>query len=88
MRSFRRSVIRLLLVTCFLLFVAWIGLKFMQYGGDWDRLTRDIQKGLQDVGVVEFFRDRVVPFFQKQVAPKAEDVIDGLHDFVQSHLNG
>ena len=37
MKSFRKSVVRLFLATFFLLFIAWIGMKAMQYHGDYGK---------------------------------------------------
>jgi hypothetical protein len=37
MKDFRKSVVRLFLVTFFLLFIAWVGMKAMQYRGDYER---------------------------------------------------
>ena len=39
MKDFRRSVIRLFLATFFLLFIAWIGMKAMQYHGDYSQIN-------------------------------------------------
>ena len=44
MKDFRRSVFRLFLATFFLLFIAWIGMKAMQYHGDYERMIRDVQR--------------------------------------------
>ena len=81
MKSFRRSVIRLFLVTFFLLFVAWVGLKAMQYRGDYGRMLRDAQRYLRDNSVVNFFRDRVIPFIQTRVIPFIEGAINSVKRF-------
>ena len=65
MPNLRRSVFRLLLVTCFLLAVAWVSLKLMQFNGDWERLLKD----LQDNQIALFAREKVVPFFQEKIIP-------------------
>ena len=44
MKDFRRSVFRLFLATFFLLFIAWIVMKAMQYHGDYERMIRDVQR--------------------------------------------
>ena len=56
MPSLRRAVFRLLLITAFLLFVAWLAMKAMQYGGDWQRVLRDL---LGDTsGIERFFNEQ------------------------------
>ncbi len=92
MREFnlRRSVIRLLLVTAFLLGGAWVALKLMQYRGDMNLLIKDLEK----IGVVSFFRDKVVPWFQKdfvpffteKVFPKVESMARPAREYLESHL--
>lgn len=62
MPNLRRSVFRLLLVTGFLLAVAWVSLKLMQYNGDWERLLKDNQIAL-------FAQEKALPFFQEKVIP-------------------
>ena len=52
MKDFRRSVIRLFLATFFLLFIAWIGMKAIQYHGDYERMIRDAQRYLRENDVV------------------------------------
>lgn len=69
MKDLRKSVIRLFLGTFFLLFIAWVGMKAMQYQGDYERMLRDAQRFLRENGVVTFARDKVIPFFQEKVAP-------------------
>ena len=76
MKDFRRSVIRLFLATFFLLFIAWIGMKAMQYRGDYDRMIRDAQRHLRENDVVAFFRDKAVPFFRGKVIPAIENVVN------------
>lgn len=65
MHDFRRSVFRILLLTCFLLIIAWVSLKLMQYRGDWERLIRD----LQDTQIVRFAREKILPIFQEKIVP-------------------
>ena len=65
MPHLRRSVFRLLLVTGFLLAVAWVSLKLMQYNGDWERLLKD----LQDNQIALFAQEKALPFFQEKVIP-------------------
>lgn len=50
MDQFRRKLIGLLVTTCLLLFIAWVGLKLMQYRGDWQRMLADGQRWLRDWG--------------------------------------
>ena len=38
--NLRKAAFRLLFFTLFLLLIAWVGLKLMQYGGDFERLLR------------------------------------------------
>jgi len=76
MKDFRRSVIRLFLATFFLLFIAWVGMKAIQYHGDYERMIRDAQRYLRENDVVRFVRDKAVPFFQRKVIPAVENVIN------------
>ena len=78
MKDFRRSVIRLFLATFFLLFVAWVGLKAMQYHGDFERMLRDAQRYLRNNDVVGFFRHKVIPFVQDRVIPFIEGAINSV----------
>ena len=83
MKSFRRSVIRLFLVTFFLLFVAWVGLKAMQYRGDYGRMLRDAQRALRDSAAVGFFQHKVIPFVQERVIPFIEGAINSVKRFFE-----
>ena len=65
MPNLRRSVFRLLLVTGFLLAVAWVSLKLMQYNGDWERLLKDLQYNQ----IALFAQEKALPFFQEKVVP-------------------
>ena len=76
MKDFRRSVIRLFLGTFFLLFVAWAGLKAMQYHGDYERLLRDAQGFLRENAVIVFFQRKVIPFLQDKIIPALERAVD------------
>ena len=76
MKDFRKSVIRLFLATFFLLFIAWVGMKAMQYHGDYERMIRDAQRFLRDNAAVEFVRDKAMPFFRGKVLPAIENAID------------
>ena len=80
MKDFRRSVIHLFLGTFFLLFIAWVGVKAMQYHGDYERMIQDAQRFLRENGLVEFFRGKVIPFFQEKVIP----FLQGIGDSVKS----
>lgn len=64
-----RSAIRLLIVTCFMLFVAWLSLQWMRYNGDWELIIYDVQQKFAPVTVaVEgFFNDHVIPAFDALV---------------------
>lgn len=91
MRDFRRSVIRLLLVTAFLLFGAWLALKAMQYHGDLGRMLEDLRK----LGVVRFFegkvapwfQERFIPFFRDQLGPKVEELARPVREFFADKFN-
>ena len=48
MKDFRKSVIRLFLGTFFLLFIAWVAMKAMQYHGDYERMIADAQRFLRN----------------------------------------
>jgi len=76
MKDFRKSVIRLFLTTFFLLFIAWIGMKAMQYHGNYERMIRDAQRFLRENDVVAFARDKVMPFFREKIVPAIERVSD------------
>ena len=67
MKSFRKSVFRLFLATFFLLFIAWIGMKAMQYHGDYERMVWDAQRYLRENDVVAFVRDKAVPAIQDAI---------------------
>lgn len=83
MPSLRRAVFRLLLLTAFLLFIAWLAMKAMQYGGDWQRVLRDL---LGDTsGIERFFNEQVMPrlrdvgaYFSEKVGPWVEDAVNGV----------
>lgn len=78
MKNFRRSVIRLFLGMFFLLFVAWVGTKAMQYHGDYERMLRDAQRFLRENAVVGFFQNRAIPFLQEKVVPTIERAINAV----------
>ena len=78
MKDFRKSVIRLFLTTFFLLFIAWIGMKAMQYHGNYERMIRDAQRFLRENDVVAFARDKVMPFFREKIVPAIERVSDAV----------
>ena len=67
MKSFRKSLIRLFLATFFLLFIAWVGMKAMQYHGDYERMVWDAQRYLRENDVVAFVRDKAVPAIQDAI---------------------
>ena len=67
MKDFRKSVIRLFLTTFFLLFIAWVGMKAIQYHGDYERMIRDAQRFLRENDVVAFVRDKAVPAIQDAI---------------------
>lgn len=69
MKDFRRSVFRLFLAAFFFLFIAWIGMKTMQYHGDYERMIRGVQRFLRENDVVRFVRDKAVPFLRGKVIP-------------------
>lgn len=76
MKDFRKSVIRLFLATFFLLFIAWVGMKAMQYHGDYARMIRDAQRFLRQNDAVAFVRDKAIPFFQGKIIPATENMIN------------
>lgn len=68
MDHFRRSMIRLLVGMTILLFVAWAGMKVMQYGGDYEKLVHDWQNTVEGWGVdFSSFFDRVKAFVQSLI---------------------
>lgn len=62
------------MATFFLVFLAWVGTKAMQYHGDYDRMIRDAQRYLRENNAVEFDRDKSIPFFQRKVIPAIEKI--------------
>ena len=78
MKDFRRSVIRLFLATFFLLFIAWIGMKAMQYHGDYERMIRDAQRYLRENDVVRFARDKAMPFIRGKIIPAIGNVVNSV----------
>ena len=76
MKDFRKSVLRLFLGTFFLLLIAWVGMKAIQYHGDYERMIRDAQRFLRENDVVAFVRDKLMPFFREKVIPAIENVIN------------
>ncbi len=78
MKDFRKSVIRLFVGMFFLLFVAWIGMKAMQYHGDYERMIRDAQRFLRENSVVDFFQNKAMPFLQEKVVPAIERPINAV----------
>ena len=79
MKSFRKSVFRLFLATFFLLFIAWVGMKAMQYHGDYERMVWDAQRYLRENDVVGFVQGKAIPFFQQKVIPAIENVINTIN---------
>lgn len=63
--NFRRSLMRLLFLTAFLLFIAWVGLKLMTYRGDWEAAIRDLTDWIAPIR--RFFEDKIEPMFQRLV---------------------
>lgn len=78
MKDFRRSMIRLVVFTAFLLIVAWLGLKLMQYHGDWERLIKDGQDWLNGLGI---HPDRIFKSIGDAVGPKVEALMDSVRGF-------
>lgn len=84
MRGYKRSMIRLLLFTAFLLFGAWLALKTMQYKGDVAAISRDLEK----LGIVRFarekvlpvFSDTIIPFFRDKLGPAIEGAAKSIRD--------
>jgi len=79
--NFRRSVMRILFTTAFLLLVAWVSLKLMVYRGDWDALLRDVQ----NTDVVRWFTQEAVPFFRNRVLPALEELASRIHALFGGH---
>lgn len=74
MKDFRKSIIHLFLMTFFLLFIAWIGVKAMQYRGNYGRMIRDARRFLRENDAVTLVRDKVMPFFREKLIPAIERV--------------
>ena len=64
--NFRKSALRILLLTCFLLLVAWISLQLMVNGWDIEILLRKAQEkiGLSWEDVTRFYREQVMPLLK------------------------
>ena len=82
MKNFKRSLIRLCLLTFFLLFVAWLGLKMMQYNGDFERMLRDVQRTFEGWGIqIGPVIDKIRQFF-KPVIDFFEDKVNQIKQFM------
>ena len=64
--NFRKSAFRILLLTCFLLLVAWVSLQLMVNGWDIETLLRKAQEkiGISGEGVMQFIREQVLPLLE------------------------
>ena len=83
--NFRRAVIRLLLFTGFLLFIAWMSLKLMQYRGDWERLIHDIENcGRSVIDRAKPAIDAAKRFIDEHIAPMVENATR----FIQEKATG
>lgn len=74
MKDFRESVIHLFLMTFLLLFIAWIGVKAMQYRGNYGRMIQDARRFLRENDAATLVRDKVMPFFREKLIPVIERV--------------
>lgn len=83
MGDFRRSAFRILLLTCFLLLIAWVSLKLMQYRGDTEALLND----LQNTGAARFVKEKAVPFIHEKLAPAVEKLSAPVKEFLNANLN-
>lgn len=70
-----RSTLRILIAACFLLFVAWLSMKLMQYGGDWDKLFQEAQQKTAP------FTDSAMRFINEQVLPRFEELAQTVQSF-------
>ena len=78
MKDLRRSVIRLFLITFVLLFVAWLGMQYIIYKGDFVRMYTDARHAVENSGVFLFLKDKLGTFFQDKVIPWFKGVIDSV----------
>ena len=78
MKNFRRSVIRLFMATLFLLFIAWVGMKAMQYHGDYEGMIRDAKRFLRENDVVRFAQGKAIPFLRGKVIPAIGNVVNSV----------
>ena len=76
MKDLRRSVIRLFLVTFLLLFVAWLGMQYIVYKGDFERMFLDARRALENSGVFLFVKDKLGPFFREKVIPWFTNLVE------------
>ena len=70
-----RSAIRILIATCFLLFVAWLGMKLMQFGGNWERLFQEAQQKAAP------FIENISSFYNEQILPRIEELVRTVQSF-------
>ena len=78
MKDLRRSVIRLFLITFVLLFVAWLGMQYIIYKGDFMRMYADARRAVENSGVFLFLKEKLGPFFQEKVIPWFKGLIDSV----------
>ena len=60
--NLRKAVTRLIVVTLLLLAIAWFGLKFMQFRGDWEAMIKDGQNMM--VPFQDFVKEKVLPLLE------------------------
>ena len=64
--NFRKSAFRILLLTCFLLLVAWVSMQLMVNNWDFETLLRKAQEkiGISGEDVTRFIREQVTPLME------------------------
>lgn len=83
MNDFGKSAMRILVLTCFLLLVAWVSMKLMQYQGDTEAMLSDLQSS----GAARFVEEKALPFFQEKLVPAAEKLAAPVKEFLNTNLN-
>ena len=83
MNDFVKSAMRILVLTCFLLLVAWVSMKLMQYRGDTEAMLSD----LQNSGAARFVEEKALPFFREKLVPAAEKLAEPVKEFLNTNLN-
>ena len=74
--NFMRSAFRILVLTCFLLFIAWLSMQLMKYGGDFDKLVQELRVKAEPYTetALKYVNEKILPLIDKltqQIQSKA-----------------